>query len=258
MTQKQEAIDGANPAHSEKLSVYRVPDEFMQGPRASEYADRPRLVTCPELPESCAFTLTELSASLPLPRASTRADRAATAERDGSYWCGGVTMPAPFRATSASPTGTKAATGSATKTWPELVETSSRRPTARPALGGFRSACVTSHAGDTRRRCWFGRNAEGLGAARRGSRETPPFRPERAPDRRPGWLPLAEAEHAPCLPFARSMGLPRAHGGSQLDKRGHGGVPAFRAGRSGSCRNRIECLRCALLRAPSLGEKIVF
>jgi hypothetical protein len=36
--------------------------------------------------------------------------------------------------------GTKAATGSATKTWPELVETSSRRPTARPALGGFRSA----------------------------------------------------------------------------------------------------------------------
>ena len=35
--------------------------------------------------------------------------------------------------------------------------TSSRRPTARPALGGFRSACVTTHAGDTRRRCWSGR-----------------------------------------------------------------------------------------------------
>jgi hypothetical protein len=53
--------------------------------------------------------------------------------------------------------GTTAATGSATKTWPELVETSSRRAAARPALGGFRSACVTSHAGDTRRRCWSGR-----------------------------------------------------------------------------------------------------
>ena len=54
---------------------------------------------------------------------------------------------------------TKAATGSATKTWPESVETSSRRPAAWPALGGFRSACVTSHAGDTRRRCWSGRSS---------------------------------------------------------------------------------------------------
>ena len=54
---------------------------------------------------------------------------------------------------------TKAATGSATKTWPELVETSGRRPAAWPALGGFRSACVTSHAGDTRRRCWSGRSS---------------------------------------------------------------------------------------------------
>ena len=53
-----------------------------------------------------------------------------------------------------------AATGSATKTWPELVETSSRRPTARPALGGFRSAWVTRHAGDTRLRCWSGRIPE--------------------------------------------------------------------------------------------------
>ena len=51
---------------------------------------------------------------------------------------------------------TQAATGSAAKTWPEFVETSSRRPAARPALGGFPSAWVTSHAGDTRRRCRIG------------------------------------------------------------------------------------------------------
>jgi hypothetical protein len=57
------------------------------------------------------------------------------------------------------PFRTKAATGSATKTWPESVKTSSRRPAAWPALGAFRSACVTSHAGDTRRRCWSGRSS---------------------------------------------------------------------------------------------------
>ena len=76
---------------------------------------------------------------------------------------------------------TKAATRSSSKTWPELVQSSSRRPTARPALGDFRSACVSSHAGDGRRRCWSGRKAAGLAAARRGSRDTPPFRPIRKP-----------------------------------------------------------------------------
>jgi hypothetical protein len=40
-----------------------------------------------------------------------------------------------------------------------LVQTSSRRPAARTALGAFRSACVTSHACDTRRRRWSGRGA---------------------------------------------------------------------------------------------------
>ena len=34
-----------------------------------------------------------------------------------------------------------------------------KRAAARPALRGFRSACVSSHAGDTRPRCWSGRRA---------------------------------------------------------------------------------------------------
>jgi len=60
--------------------------------------------------ESCAFTLSELNPSLSLSRASTRADRPATAEQatsafahraatsaaipDGFYWCGAVTISA--------------------------------------------------------------------------------------------------------------------------------------------------------------------
>ena len=52
-----------------------------------------------------------------------------------------------------------AATRSALPTSLLPVQSSSRRPAARPALGGFRSACVTSHAGDTRRRCCSGRQA---------------------------------------------------------------------------------------------------
>jgi hypothetical protein len=52
-----------------------------------------------------------------------------------------------------------AATRSALPTSLLLVQTSSRRPAARPALGGFRSACVSSHAGDTGRRCWSGRSS---------------------------------------------------------------------------------------------------
>ena len=50
-----------------------------------------------------------------------------------------------------------AATRSALPTSLLVVQTSSRRLAAWPALGGFRSACVTSQAGDTRRRCWSGR-----------------------------------------------------------------------------------------------------
>ena len=62
----------------------------------------------------------------------------------------------------------------------ELVETSSRWPAARPALGGFRSACVTSHAGDTRRRCWSGRPNLSSELKLRG--ETPPSPNERQRD----------------------------------------------------------------------------
>jgi hypothetical protein len=47
-----------------------------------------------------------------------------------------------------------AATRSALPTSLLLVQTSSREPAARRALGGFRSACVSSHAGDAGRRCW--------------------------------------------------------------------------------------------------------
>jgi hypothetical protein len=49
------------------------------------------------------------------------------------------------------------ATRSALPTSLLVVQTSSRRPAARPALGGFRSACVSSHAGDAGRGCWSGR-----------------------------------------------------------------------------------------------------
>ena len=38
-----------------------------------------------------------------------------------------------------------------------LVQSSSRRSTARSALGGFRSPWVSSHTGEARRRCWSGR-----------------------------------------------------------------------------------------------------
>jgi hypothetical protein len=41
-----------------------------------------------------------------------------------------------------------------------LVQSSSRRQMACSALGGFRSAWVSSHAGDARRRCWSGRAGE--------------------------------------------------------------------------------------------------
>ena len=51
-----------------------------------------------------------------------------------------------------------AATRSALPTSLLLVQTSSRRPAARSAFGGFRSACVSSHAGDAGRRCWSGRH----------------------------------------------------------------------------------------------------
>ena len=40
-----------------------------------------------------------------------------------------------------------------------LVQSSSRRSAARSALGGFRSPWVSSHTGDTRRRCWSERQA---------------------------------------------------------------------------------------------------
>jgi len=75
---------------------------------------------------------------------------------------------APNRAEQSSPCGAKqscrrpgpnrrdAATRSALTTSLLLVQTSSRRPAARPALGGFPSAWVTSHARDTRRRRWSG------------------------------------------------------------------------------------------------------
>ena len=52
-----------------------------------------------------------------------------------------------------------AATRSEVPTSLLLVQSSNRRPIARPAVGGFRSACVSSHATDTRRRCWSGRVA---------------------------------------------------------------------------------------------------
>jgi hypothetical protein len=45
-------------------------------------------------------------------------------------------------------------------TWSLFVQSSSRRPMVCSALGGFRSAWVSSHAGDARRRCWSGRAGE--------------------------------------------------------------------------------------------------
>jgi hypothetical protein len=52
----------------------------------------------------------------------------------------------------------RAATRFAACTWPELVQSSSRRPTVRPVLGGFRSACVSSHAGPIAKRERDGRS----------------------------------------------------------------------------------------------------
>ena len=89
-----------------------------------------------------------------------------------------------------------AATRSALPTSLLAVQTSSRRPAARMALGGFRSAWVTSHAGDTRRRCWSGRDPQLSSRQRAGRAPGSGFRPDRERGRlRRGWL-LAHASES--------------------------------------------------------------
>ena len=109
-----------------------------------------------------------------------------------------------------------------------LVQTSSRRPAARPALGGFRSACVSSHAGDTRRRCWSGRNP----LLPRTDPSTVPLRHRAAVGFEPCACRRIAGTQARALPLRRQCGR---------------GDPGFRIGRGPSVR-----AQCCLLEEQEL------
>ena len=81
------------------------------------------------------------------------------------------------------------------------------------ALGGFRSACVTSHAGDTRRRSWSGRipllRAADVSTVPLRERGTVTFKP-------PACRTLAGCKHRLCRFGSNAVVMSRAAGTDEL------------------------------------------
>ena len=104
--------------------------------------------------------------------------------------------------------------------------------TDRAASARRRSACVTGHAGDTRRRRWSGRKGAELAAACRGRKDTPRFRPEhQRRGRRRRWLLPCASDSEARLQVAADRTGSKHIGGFRIAERG-GPACAGHGGRS--------------------------